>query len=32
MAGGPIRGENYFQAEVAVGRVGPEQAQPKREF
>ena len=32
MAGGPIRGENYFQAEVAVGRVGAEQAQPKREF
>lgn len=32
MAGGAVRGENYFQAEVTVGRVGAEQAQPKREF
>ena len=32
MAGGPVRGENYFRAEVTVGRVGAEQAQPKREF
>ncbi len=32
MAGIPIRGENYFQAEIATGRVGKEQAAPKREF
>jgi hypothetical protein len=32
IAGGPIRGENYFAAEVTAGRVGVEQAQPKREF
>jgi hypothetical protein len=32
MAGSPVRGENYFDAEVAVGRVGGEQAPPKREF
>jgi len=32
MAGGPVRGESYFDAQVAVGRVGPEQVPPKREF
>jgi hypothetical protein len=32
MAGGPVRGESYFEAEVAVGRVGAEQIPPKREF
>jgi len=32
IAGGPIRGENYYVADVATGRVGPEQAAPKKEF
>jgi hypothetical protein len=32
MAGAPVRGENYFDAEIAVGRVGAEQTPPKREF
>ena len=32
MAGGPVKGESYFVADVVVGRVGPEQAAPKREF
>jgi hypothetical protein len=32
MAGSPVRGENYFKAEIAVGRVGADQADPKREF
>ncbi len=32
MAGAPVRGENYFEAEVIVGRVGVEQVPPKREF
>jgi hypothetical protein len=32
LAGIPIRGENYFKAEIVVGRIGPEQAVPKREF
>jgi hypothetical protein len=32
MAGSPIKGENYFQAEIAVGRVGAEQAAPKKVF
>jgi len=32
IAGSPVKGENYFKAEVVVGRVGPEQAAPKREF
>lgn len=27
-----IGGENYFRAEIAAGRVGPEQAAPRREF
>jgi hypothetical protein len=32
LAGCPVRGENYLRAEITVGRVGPEQAKPKREF
>jgi hypothetical protein len=32
MAGCPIRGENYFRAEIAAGRVGADQAPPSREF
>jgi hypothetical protein len=32
MAGCPIRGENYYRAEIAAGRVGQDQAPPKREF
>ena len=32
MAGVPIRGENYFVADIAVGRVGAEQAAPRMEF
>lgn len=32
MAGSPVRGENYYRAEITVGRVGPEQAAPVQEF
>jgi hypothetical protein len=32
LAGAPVRGENYFRADIAIGRVGPEQAAPRREF
>jgi hypothetical protein len=32
LAGVPIRGENYFVAEITVGRVGADQPAPKREF
>jgi hypothetical protein len=32
LAGSPVRGENYFAAAIEVGRVGPDQAPPKREF
>lgn len=32
LAGAPVRGENYFRAEIRVGRVGREQAEPVREF
>ncbi|HYX69506.1 MAG TPA: hypothetical protein VE825_10265 [Terriglobales bacterium] len=32
LAGAPIKGENYFRAEVTPGRVGPDQAAPAREF
>ncbi|MBZ5597005.1 MAG: hypothetical protein LAN83_01675 [Acidobacteriia bacterium] len=32
LANAPVRGENYFVADMAAGRVGPEQAPPKREF
>jgi hypothetical protein len=32
LAGGAVRGENYFRADVVAGRVGREQTPPKREF
>ncbi len=32
LASCPISGENYFVADVAVGRVGADQAPPKQEF
>lgn len=32
MEGAPIRAENYFKADIAVGRVGSEQPPPRREF
>jgi hypothetical protein len=32
LAGAPVKGENYYQADIVVGRVGAEQAAPKREF
>ncbi len=31
-AGAPIRGENYFKADIATGRVGLEQAPARVEF
>jgi hypothetical protein len=30
--GVPIRGENYFMADIVAGRVGPEQSKPRKEF
>ena len=32
MAGAPGKGENYYVAEIEIGRVGAEQSKPKREF
>jgi len=32
MARAPVRGENYFKAEITAGRVGQEQTSPRREF
>lgn len=32
LSGAPIKSENYFVADIAAGRVGPDQAAPKREF
>jgi hypothetical protein len=32
LAGSPIKGENYFKAEIAAGRVGRDQSAPRREF
>lgn len=32
MAGAPIRGENYFKADIETGRVGAEQKPPRMEF
>lgn len=30
--GAPVRGENYYKADIAAGRVGADQAKPKLEF
>ncbi len=32
MADVPLKGENYFVAEITVGRVGADQASPRKEF
>ena len=32
LASAPVKGENYYVAEVQVGRVGADQSKPKREF
>jgi hypothetical protein len=32
LAGLPIKGENYFKADIVAGRVGLEQSAPRREF
>jgi len=32
IAGVPIRGENYYVADILSGRVGSEQSKPRKEF
>ena len=32
LAGAPVKGENYFRAEISIGRVTADQAKPVREF
>jgi hypothetical protein len=32
LAGAKLKGENYFKAEIVAGRVGLDQAAPRREF
>jgi hypothetical protein len=32
LAGAPVRGENYSRAEIVAGRIGLDQAAPRREF
>jgi hypothetical protein len=32
LAGSPVRGENYFKAEISAGRVGPDQSTKRVEF
>jgi len=32
LAGAPVSGENYFVADIAIGRVGLEQAAPRKTF
>ena len=32
LAGLPIQGENFFVAEITVGRVGADQAAPRKVF
>jgi hypothetical protein len=32
LSGSPVRGENYFLADIETGRVGPDQPLPRKEF
>lgn len=32
VVGSPVRGENYFEADIVAGRVGPDQMPPSAEF
>jgi hypothetical protein len=32
LASAPVKGENYFRAEIEAGRLGPDQSPPRREF
>lgn len=32
LAEAPVRGENYFKADIVIGRVGPEQSNQRFEF
>jgi hypothetical protein len=32
LAGAPVRGENYFEADIVAGRVGPQQSTARVEF
>jgi hypothetical protein len=32
LAGDPLKGENYYKADIVTGRVGADQANPKLEF
>ncbi len=32
LSGAPMKGENYYVADIAIGRVGQEQSPPKKEF
>jgi len=32
LAGSPVKGENYFLADISAGRVGADQAAPRHEF
>jgi hypothetical protein len=32
LAGGAMKGENYFEADIVAGRVGAEQVAPRRQF
>ena len=32
LAGSPVRGENYYKADIVSGRVGASQTPPRREF
>ncbi len=32
LAGAPMKGENYFAADITIGRVGEQQAAPVQEF
>lgn len=32
LAGAPVRGESYFRSDIEIGRLGLDQAEPRREF
>lgn len=32
VAASPVKGESYFRADIVAGRIGPDQARPRKEF
>lgn len=32
LAGSPVRGQNFMEADIVIGRIGPDQSEPRQPF